>query len=203
MLVSMIRRILALSLMLCIAGLSGAFPTGDFAHMTSKRNKLQAFHDSIALYSPTPAEKSRIGGPDDLPVLALYFFRSQMSPEEKTAFGASIAANSRGIGAEYPYGILELALNPGLPLGPQAVKVFNTGRCTSDKSYGFTGAMLDELDQRSQWEVNLTKLTGELKDGAIIEYDLSFEHKASKWQAEFRGSAPLVVVANSRCHPIP
>ena len=197
----MTRRILALCLMLCSAGLSRAFPAGDFAHMTSKRNKLQAFHDSMALYSPAPAEKSRIGGPDDLPVLALYFFRSQMAPEEKAAFGASVAANSRGVGAEFPYGILELALTPGMPLGPAAVKIFNTGRCMSEKSYGFTGAMLDEIDQRAQWEVDLTKLTGELKDGATIEYDLSFEHKASKWQAEFRGSAPLVVVANSRCHP--
>ena len=199
----MMKRILALSLMLCTAGLSGAFPTGDFAHMTSKRNKLQAFHDCMALYSAAPAEKSRIGGPDDLPVLAIYFFRSQMSAEEKATFAASVAANSRGVGAEYPYGILELALTPGLPLGPEAVKIFNTGRCMSDKSYGLTGAMLDELDQRAQWEVNLMKLTGELKEGATIEYDLSFEHKASKWQAEFRGSAPLTMVTNSRCHPAP
>lgn len=199
----MIRRTLALGLMLCTATLSGAFPTGDFAHMTSKRNKMQSFHDSMALYSPTPAEKSHIGGPDDLPVLAIYFFRSQMTAEEKAAFAASVSANARGVGAEMPYGILELALTPGLPLGPEAVKIFNTGRCLSEKNYGFTGAMLDELDQRSQWEVSLTKLTGELKDGALIEYDLSFEHKASKWQAEFHATSPLVIVANSRCHYTP
>jgi hypothetical protein len=196
------RYLLALSLIVAAAGLSRAFPAGDFAHIITKK-KTQSFHDSVALFSQKPVEKSKIDGPQDLPVLALYFFRGHLSPEEKRTFAAAIAANTHGTGAEYPYAVLELGLLAEPPLRPQSVHVFNVGRCLSERSYAVTGAMIDYPDQLDQWNVKFTTLTGELKEGATIQYDVSLEHKASRYLAEFRGSAPLLVVASLRYQAFP
>jgi len=174
-----------------------AFPPGEYARISMKK-KTHLYHDSLALFSPQVVEKSKIDGPQDLPVLGLYFFRGHLSPEEKTAFAAALAANKHGIGPEYPYAVLELGLRPDPPIGPKSVHVFNVGRCANEKSFSLTGAMLDYPDQVDQWNIKFTTLSGELKEGGVIEYDVSLEHKASRYLAEFRGSAPLLLVSHSR-----
>lgn len=194
------RLILTVALMLAAAGLCPAFPPGEYARINIK-NKTQLFHDAVALYSPQPVEKSKLEGQPDLPVLALYFFREHLSPEEKTAFAAAIGANTHGIEPAYPYAILELGLQSDAPLSPQSVHVFNVGRCPNARTRSLTGAMLDYPDQVAQWNVKFSTLAGELKDGGSVAYDVSLEHKASRYLAEFRGSAPLLVVASSRCQP--
>ncbi|MFN8610826.1 MAG: hypothetical protein U0931_25010 [Vulcanimicrobiota bacterium] len=173
--------------------------TGDdvYAHITRK-NKVQNFHDPVALFCPKPAERSRLDQPEDLPVLALYFFRHATTAEEKNAFIAAIEANSRTGVSEYPYAILELGLDASLPFGPEAIQVFNVGRCSSARDCALTGAMLNDSTQKSQWKVDLSRLSGELKAGGAIQFDLSFEHRATHYSAEFRGSAPLTLVARSR-----
>lgn len=193
------RRILVTLALLWLAHtLCGAFPEGEYAQILFKKTMLR-YHDGLALYSPTPVEKSKIEGAPDLPVLALYFFRGHLSSEEKAAFAAAISSNTHGAGPEFPYAILELGLGPELPLGPPSVHAFNVGRCTNEKSLSLTGAMLDDPDQVAQWKVELPKLSGELKDGSTITYDIHLEHKASHYQAEFRGNLPLMVVSRSRC----
>lgn len=187
---------MTLLLALLALGLSVASEE-QYAHITRK-NKTQNFHDPVALFCPTPAEKSRLDTPDDLPVLALYFFRHAISPEEKQVFIAGIEANSRASVSEYPYAILELGLDPALPLGPEAIRVFNVGRCSSEKDCALTGAMLNDSSQKSQWKVDLSRLSGELKAGGTVQFELSFEHKATHYSADFRGSAPISLVSRSR-----
>ncbi|MCW5871652.1 MAG: hypothetical protein KIS61_30655 [Candidatus Eremiobacteraeota bacterium] len=189
------RLLLALSLVALVQ----ADPAHDHATITS-RKKMQSFHYPLALYSPQPEEQSQIGGPKDLPVLALYFFRHQRSPEEHKAFAAALAAKTHGTGSEYPYAVLELGLNLPDPLSSKSIQVFNVGRCTNANTCGLTGAMLNDPSQAAQWKIELTTLKGELKDGGTIEYDLNFEHKASRYQAEFLGSAPVMLVETSRYH---
>ncbi|MBS2037151.1 hypothetical protein JST97_19345 [bacterium] len=169
----------------------------EYAHITRK-NKVQNFHDPVALYCPKPAERSRLDGPDDLPVLALYFFRHATTDEEKKTFVAAIEANSRSGVSEYPYVILELGLKPDSILSPEAIQVFNVGRCSSEKDCALTGAMLTDSTQKAQWKVDLSSFSGELQEGAKIQFDLSFEHRATRYSAEFRGSAPLRLVSRSR-----
>lgn len=192
------RTLFALGWLLAVAGLSGAFPAGDFAHIKLKKTT-QLYHDSVALFSPNLVEKSEIDGPLDLPVLAIYFFRNPLSTEEKAAFAGEIAANARGTGEVFPYAVLELGLRTEPPLRPKSVHVFNVGRCSSPSSFGITGAMLDYPDQVDQWKIEFSRLAGELTEGSTIQYDVSLEHKASRYLAEFRGSAPLLLVASSRC----
>lgn len=177
-----------------------ADPDHDSARLTVKKKMMQ-FHYPLALWSPQPAEQSQIGGAKDLPVLALYFFRHERSPEELKAFAAALAEHKRGTGSEYPYALLELGLSAPEPLSPQSIQVFNVGRCTDANTCGLTGAMLNDPSQNAQWKIELNKLSGELKDGGTIEYDLNFEHKASRYQAEFLGSAPLLLVETSRYQP--
>ena len=189
---------LLLSLLLLAA--VHADPSLSTATLTIKK-KIQSFHYPLALYSPQPAEQSQIGGPKDLPVLALYFFRHERTTEEHKAFAQALAAHSHGTGSEYPYAILELGLSNPEPLSAKAIQVFNLGRCTNASTCGLTGAMLTDPTQQAQWKIDLNNLSGELKDGAVIQYDLSFEHKASRYQAEFLGTAPLMVVETSRYQP--
>jgi hypothetical protein len=174
-----------------------ALPDDEYAHITRK-NKTQNFHDPVALYCPKPAEKSHLDGPYDLPVLALYFFRHAITAEDKKAFIAAIEANSRTGVPEYPYAILELGLDPNQPVNPKAIEVFNVGRCASEKDCNLTGAMLNDPSQKSQWKVELSALSGELKDGGVIQFDLNFEHKATHYSADFKGTAPLTLVSRSR-----
>ncbi len=176
-----------------------ADPAHDHANLTFKK-KIQSFHYPLALYSPQPEEQSQIGGPKDLPVLALYFFRHERTSEEHQAFAAALAAHSHGTGGEYPYAVLELGLNIPEPLSTKSIQVFNVGRCFSNSNFGLTGAMLNDPSQTAQWKIELTTLSGQLKDGGTIQYDLNFEHKASRYQAEFMGSAPVMLVETSRYH---
>lgn len=180
-------------------GLVQADPAHDHATI-SYRKKIQSFHHPLALYSPQPEEQSQIGGPKDLPVLALYFFRHERSLEEHKAFAAALAAKTHGTGNEFPYAILEMGLNIPDPLSTKSIQVFNVGRCTNASTYGVTGAMLTDPTQTAQWKIELNTLKGDLKDGGTIDYDLSFEHKASRYQAEFLGSAPVMLVETSRYH---
>lgn len=189
------RLLLVLGLLLAMAWT--ALSDDEYAHITRK-NKTQNFHDPVALYCPKPAERSRLDEPDDLPVLALYFFRHAITAEDKKTFISAIEANSRTGVPEYPYVILELGLNPNLPLGPNAIQVFNVGRCASAKDCNLTGAMLNDPSQKNQWKVDLTTLSGELKDGGTVQFELNFEHKATHYSADFRGSAPITVVSRSR-----
>ncbi len=186
-------------LLLGLAVLAGvqADPAHDSARLTLKNKTIQ-FHYPLALYSAQPAEQSQIGGPKDLSVLAIYFFRHERSSEEHKAFAAAIAAHQRGSGGdEYPYAVLELGLSTPEPLSAKNIQVFNIGRCNNPNTCGLTGAMLNDPGQRAQWKVELNDLSGQLKDGGTIQYDLSFEHKASRYQAEFVGSAPLMLVETS------
>ena len=188
-------------LSLALLAVVHADPAHDSASLTLK-NKMTQFHYPLALYSAQPAEQSQIGGLKDLPVLAIYFFRHERSPEEHKAFAAAIAAHQRGTGGdEYPYAVLELGLSIPEPLSAKSIQVFNVGRCNNPNTCGVTGAMLNDPSQHAQWKVELNNLSGELKDGATIQYDLSFEHKASRYQAEFLGSAPLMLVETSRYQP--
>lgn len=188
-----------LLLALALFGLVQADPAHDHATITS-RKKIQSFHYPLALYSPQPEEQSQIGGPKDLPVLALYFFRHERTMEDHKAFAAALAAKTHGTGSEYPYAVLEMGLNIPEPLSAKSIQVFNIGRCTNGSAYGLTGAMLNDPTQTAQWKIELGSLKGDLKDGGTIAYDLSFEHKASRYQAEFLGSAPVMLVETSRFH---
>lgn len=189
------RLLLALTLI----GLVQADPAHDHADITT-RKKIQSFHWPLALYSPQLQEQSKIGGPKDLPVLALYFFRHERSQEDHKAFAAALAAQTHGTGSEYPYAVLEMGLSIPEPLSPKSVQVFNVGRCSGANAYGVTGAMLNDPTQTAQWKIEINTLKGELKDGGTLEYDLSFEHKASRYQADFLGSAPIMLVEASIYH---
>ena len=189
------RLLLAFALLAVVQ----ADPAHDHANLTYKK-KMQSFHYPRAVYSPPLEEQSQIGGPKDLPVLALYFFRHERTQEEHKAFAAALAAKSHGAGSEYPYAVLELGLSIPQPLSTKSIQVFNVGRCTNASTLSLTGAMLNDPTQQAQWKIELSKLSGELKEGGSIEYDLSFEHKASRYQAEFLGSAPVMLVETSRYH---
>ena len=198
----MMRKILNLLVLVLAVQLVWAYPTGGRAKVTS-RGKTTFYHDSVALFSPTPIEKSKIGGPKDLPVLALYFFSRKLSMEEKRAFAAAISANRHGTGGEYPYGILELGLDPRQTLGPNGIQVFNMGSCSGDSGYGVTGALLAYPDHRAQWKMNFNTLTGELKDGGELNYDIRVEHIQSRYSGEFSGHAPILLVSKSKYELFP
>lgn len=191
-----------ISLLLTVVGLVWAYPTGHAARITAG-GKVVSYRDSLALFAPTPQEKSRIGGPKDLLVLALYFFKARLSPQEKQAFGAAIASNRHGTGKEYPYGIFELGLAPQQGFGTKAIQVFNLGSCSSESSYGISGAMLNYPDHREQWKMNFATLSGEIKDGGTIQYALRVEHVKSHFKGEFSGSAPVLLVAKAKYELFP
>jgi hypothetical protein len=188
-----------LLLSLAILAVVHADPAHDHANLTFKK-KIQSFHYPLALYSPQPEEQSQIGGPKDLPVLALYFFRHERTSEEHQAFAAALAAHSHGTGGEYPYAVLELGLNIPEPLSTKSIQVFNVGRCFSNSNFGLTGAMLNDPAKRPNGKSNSPPSLANSKTAETIQYDLNFEHKASRYQAEFMGSAPVMLVETSRYH---
>ncbi|MFN8606939.1 MAG: hypothetical protein U0931_05375 [Vulcanimicrobiota bacterium] len=196
------KNLLNLSLLILLIQFVWAYPTGSRAKIVN-RGKSSFYHDSVALFSPTPLEKSRIGGPKDLPVLALYFFSKKLSLDEKRAFGAAISANRHGTGNEYPYGILELGLDPRKPFGPEGILVFNMGSCSGESSYGVGGAMLTYPDHRAQWKMNFNALEGEIKDGGNLHYDIRLENIATHYSGEFSGNAPVLIVAKSKYELFP
>lgn len=188
-----------LAIALALVSLVQADPAHDYANITLK-NKMQSFHYPLALYSSQPEEQTEVGGPKTLPVLALYFFRHERSLEEHRAFAAALADHKRGAGGEYPYAILELGLTHPEALSTNSIQTFNLGRCRNETTCALTGAMLSDPSQKDQWKIELGNLSGELKEGAQLEFDLSFEHIASRYQAEFAGKAPLLIVPVSRYH---
>ncbi|MBN9418823.1 MAG: hypothetical protein J0I12_25450 [Candidatus Eremiobacteraeota bacterium] len=189
-------------LLFCLAliGLVQADPAHDYANITNKK-KMQSFHYPLALYSPQLEEQSEVGGPKNLPVLALYFFRHERSQEEHKAFAAALADHKHGAGSEFPYAVLELGITNPESLSTKSIQTFNVGRCLNPASFNLTGAMLNDPTQKSQWKIELGDLSGELKDGGSLQVDLSFEHIASRYQAEFAGTVPVMLVPASRYQP--
>lgn len=177
-----------------------ADPAHDYANITSKK-KMQSFHYPLALYSPQLDEQSEIGGAKTLPVLALYFFRHARSQEEHKAFAAALQDHKHGTGSEFPYAVLEMGITNPEALSTKSIQTFNVGRCLNEASFNVTGAMLNDPTQKSQWKIELGELSGELKDGGQLQVDLSFEHIASRYQAEFAGTIPVMLTPTARYRP--
>lgn len=172
-----------------------AYPTKNKATFRFRKSST-SYRDSVALFCPKPVSRSSCRGPKDSPVLALYFFATRLTDQQKLAFGQAVGQGQKGIPEALPAGLIELTLNPRKPFGPEGITGFMVGS-VSPNGYGLTGATLDSPDEMKQWKVQFGELSGELRDGGAISYSIAIEMPETKSLIEALGTCKVLFTERS------